>query len=161
MPAPYNTSADLVRTALLNDLSTQMGSAFIWNDVSLPFEYGITIYPEGDSYPYLGVVLLNRAEEILANNRRLSTIKFGIAIVSRSLLSMTDAYEQRESLADSIEPILRSYIGGHIGVFEISTCTIKNVSYWDSVLELGKVSNTPPWDSSAGIEIDVLMIIPY
>jgi hypothetical protein len=145
-----------VKASLVELLSIQLASSFL--------EFGTTVYSENDAYPYLGVVLLNREEKVNTTKTRLSTIKFGIAILVRSTISLSDAYLQRDLLVDDgngggVEPLLRQTIAGWIGTTQIATAEIKNVSYIDSVGLEPKSSSAGPWTCAAGVEYMVQVII--
>jgi hypothetical protein len=67
---------------------------------------------EAEVYPYIGVELIHRKEQIIGNQQRLSTARWGITVSVKSTTLLADAYASRDVLIDDgagngVEPILR------------------------------------------------------
>jgi hypothetical protein len=118
--ATVNSSiAAATNKAIINRLTAQQGTGTLASVRSI----GTTTFPEANVYPYVGVELVHRKEEIWGSLHKKSILTFAISISVRTTAdtsTLADAVSQRDLIIDDgsgngIEPILRSFnldVGG-------------------------------------------------
>lgn len=147
-----------IKAAIIGLFTTEMQTGKLPSVLAV----GPVAYPEAGVYPYIGVELIHRKEEVIANNNRASKCLWGINISVRSTTLMQDAVALRDVIIDDgagngVEPLLRNVARTRFSGL-ISKGEIKEV-FMTNNLDANKTDTPTEFFSEAAIFFETLQVI--